>query len=134
MLRLPRFVYAIADFHCLHTNPAPQVEAQDILGKGATPVYKMVESRVPSTRLGRLWEYGGLATSMAFGIVGQSIRQATVGGDSNNGSLMFSPENVERLVAKLSKMRGAALKLGQLMSFQGQHFDRNTYCPIRSRT
>ncbi|OJD16711.1 Atypical/ABC1/ABC1-A protein kinase [Emergomyces pasteurianus Ep9510] len=95
-----------------------QVESQDILSKPATPLYMMVESRVPSTRLGRLWEYGGLATSMAIGVVGQSIRRATVGVDSDNDSLMFSPENVERLVAKLSKMRGAALKLGQLMSFQ----------------
>ncbi|OAX81871.1 Atypical/ABC1/ABC1-A protein kinase [Emergomyces africanus] len=97
---------------------APQVESQDASKNPATPVYKMVESRVPSTRLGRLWEYGGLATSMAFGIVGQSIRRATVGVDTDNDSLMFSPDNVERLVAKLSKMRGAALKLGQLMSFQ----------------
>ncbi|EDN04576.1 hypothetical protein HCAG_08242 [Histoplasma mississippiense (nom. inval.)] len=96
-----------------------QAESQNIVGKTpATPAYKMVESRVPSTRLGRLWEYGGLATSMAFGIVGQSIRRATVGLDSSSGSLIFSPENVERLVSKLSKMRGAALKLGQLMSFQ----------------
>ncbi|PGH02688.1 Atypical/ABC1/ABC1-A protein kinase [Helicocarpus griseus UAMH5409] len=94
-----------------------QVESQDAPELPTTPAYKMVESRVPSTRLGRLWEYGGLATSMAFGIVGQSIRRATAGGESN-GSLMFSPENVERLVAKLSKMRGAALKLGQMMSFQ----------------
>jgi aarF domain-containing kinase len=32
---------------------------------------------------------------------------------------MFSEANVERLVKKLSRMRGAALKLGQMMSFQG---------------
>jgi aarF domain-containing kinase len=31
---------------------------------------------------------------------------------------MFSAGNMERLVAKLSRMRGAALKLGQMMSFQ----------------
>lgn len=31
---------------------------------------------------------------------------------------MLSGANMERLVAKLSKMRGAALKLGQMMSFQ----------------
>ncbi|OJD20676.1 Atypical/ABC1/ABC1-A protein kinase [Blastomyces percursus] len=91
---------------------------QNIFGQSPTPAYQMVESRVPSTRLGRLWEYGGLATSMAFGIVGQSIRRATVGANSSSDSLIFSPENIERLVAKLSKMRGAALKLGQLMSFQ----------------
>ncbi|KAE8145864.1 ABC1 family-domain-containing protein [Aspergillus avenaceus] len=80
--------------------------------------YKMLESRVPSSRLGRLWQYGGLATSMAFGAVGEGLRRATGTNDANAGSLMFSPGNMERLVAKLSKMRGAALKLGQMLSFQ----------------
>lgn len=77
----------------------------------------MRQSRVPSSRFGRLWQYGGLATSMAFGAVGEGFRRAT-GGDTS-GSLILSPNNMERLVAKLSRMRGAALKLGQMMSFQG---------------
>ncbi|KAL4759947.1 protein kinase COQ8 [Aspergillus foveolatus] len=80
--------------------------------------YKMVESRVPSSRLGRLWQYGGLATSMAFGAVGESFRRVTGSAEAAAGSLMFSAGNMERLVAKLSKMRGAALKLGQMISFQ----------------
>ena len=54
---------------------------------------------------------------MAFGAVGESLRRVTGGGDSS-GSLMLSPANMERLVAKLSRMRGAALKLGQMVSFQ----------------
>ncbi|KAJ5260016.1 hypothetical protein N7505_009397 [Penicillium chrysogenum] len=78
--------------------------------------YQMLESRVPSSRLGRLWQYGGLATSMAFGAVGESLRRAT--GSQDNGSIMFSAGNMERMVAKLSKMRGAALKLGQMLSIQ----------------
>ncbi|KAE8371661.1 ABC1 family-domain-containing protein [Aspergillus bertholletiae] len=80
--------------------------------------YKMLESRVPSSRLGRLWQYGGLATSMAFGAVGEGLRRVTGSNDADVGSLMFSPGNMERLVSKLSKMRGAALKLGQMLSFQ----------------
>lgn len=79
-------------------------------------VYQMLESRVPSSRLGRLWQYGGLATSMAFGAVGEGFRRAT--GSQDNGSIMFSAGNMERMVAKLSKMRGAALKLGQMLSIQ----------------
>lgn len=78
----------------------------------------MHESRVPSSRFGRLWQYAGLGTSMAFGAVGEGFRRAT--GTSSGGSLMLSPANMERLVAKLSRMRGAALKLGQMMSFQGR--------------
>ncbi|KAE8384216.1 ABC1 family-domain-containing protein [Aspergillus alliaceus] len=98
------------------TNPAadPVVTADP----NQANTYKMLESRVPSSRLGRLWQYGGLATSMAFGAVGEGLRRITGSNDADAGSLVFSPGNMERLVAKLSKMRGAALKLGQLLSFQ----------------
>ena len=51
---------------------------------------------------------------MAFGAVSESISRS--GGP--NGSILLSAGNMERLVAKLSKMRGAALKLGQMVSFQ----------------
>ncbi|EEP78231.1 ABC1 [Uncinocarpus reesii 1704] len=78
----------------------------------------MIESRVPSSRLGRIWEYSGLATSMAFGVMGEGIRRVTGNEDAGTGSLLLSPANIERLVAKLSRMRGAALKLGQMLSFQ----------------
>jgi aarF domain-containing kinase len=74
----------------------------------------MRESRVPSSRVGRIFEYGGLAASMAFGAVSESMSRS--GGPE--GSLWLSAANMERLVSKLSKMRGAALKLGQMMSIQ----------------
>ncbi|KIW09295.1 uncharacterized protein PV09_00212 [Verruconis gallopava] len=92
-------------------------DSQSLPAQGGTsPSFRMRESRVPSSRLGRLWEYGGLGVSMAFGAVGESLRRAT--GSTTGGSLMLSPANMERLVAKLSRMRGAALKLGQMISFQ----------------
>lgn len=56
---------------------------------------------------------------MAFGAVGESFRRATGTSQGNAGSLVLSASNMDRLVTKLSKMRGAALKLGQMMSFQG---------------
>jgi aarF domain-containing kinase len=56
---------------------------------------------------------------MAFGAVGEGLRRMTGSKEDYAGSIMFSPGNMERLVAKLSKMRGAALKLGQMLSFQG---------------
>ena len=64
---------------------------------------------------------------MAFGAFGESLRRATGGGGNAGGSLMLSPGNMERLVAKLSRMRGAALKLGQMMSFQGRSL-HTSYC------
>ena len=56
---------------------------------------------------------------MAFGVVGESFRRAVGSQDAAGGSLILSAANMERLVFKLSRMRGAALKLGQMMSFQG---------------
>lgn len=81
-----------------------------------SPGYQLRESAVPSSRLGRLWNYGGLAAGMFAGAIGEGLSRAVGGGGS--GSMMLSPANMERLVAKLSRMRGAALKLGQMMSFQ----------------
>ncbi|KAI1827912.1 ABC1-domain-containing protein [Xylaria intraflava] len=74
------------------------------------------ESTVPATRLSRLWNYGGLAAGMLGGALSEGISRGFGGG--GQGSVMFNANNMERLVAKLSRMRGAALKLGQMMSFQ----------------
>ncbi|KAI6790326.1 ABC1-domain-containing protein [Hortaea werneckii] len=90
--------------------------SEDVPAKSSDVPYEMRESRVPSSRFGRLWQYSGLATSMAFGAVGESFRR--LGGAATSGSLMLSEGNMNRLVAKLSRMRGAALKLGQMISFQ----------------
>ncbi|CAD6573830.1 MAG: hypothetical protein ASARMPRED_006329 [Alectoria sarmentosa] len=98
---------------------ADPIQLQQSLEAGPTKApYEMQESRVPSSRFGRFWQYGSLATSMAFGVVGESLRRATGGSGDPGGSLMLSASNMERLVAKLSRMRGAALKLGQIVSFQ----------------
>lgn len=56
---------------------------------------------------------------MALGAAGEGLKRAAGPATGGDGSLILSPGNVERLVAKLSKMRGAALKLGQMISFQG---------------
>jgi aarF domain-containing kinase len=98
---------------------ATESEAATATSLGQTQTqapYEMRESRVPESRFGRLWQYGGLATSMAFGAVGEGFKRFT--GSGADGSLVLSEANMNRLVAKLSKMRGAALKLGQMMSFQ----------------
>lgn len=78
--------------------------------------YVLRESRVPSSRFGRIWNYSGLAAGMVGGAITESIGRAFGGG--GEGSVMLSPGNMERLVAKLSRMRGAALKFGQMLSFQ----------------
>ncbi|TLS25312.1 hypothetical protein PpBr36_07417 [Pyricularia pennisetigena] len=79
--------------------------------------YQLRESKVPATRLSRIWNYGGLAAGMLGGALTESISRGFGGGTSGT-SAMLSPANMERLVSKLSRMRGAALKMGQMLSFQ----------------
>ncbi|CAI7567621.1 unnamed protein product [Penicillium pancosmium] len=129
--------------------PTPARTAEGLgeaIGEKAQAVpYQMMESRVPSSRFARMWQYGGLATSMAFGAVGETLRRAT-GSQDNGSSIMFSAGNTERMVAKLSKMRGAALKLGQMLSIQDSNMlpepiqqvlqrvqDRADYMPASQR-
>jgi hypothetical protein len=61
----------------------------------------------------------GLAASLGYGAASEMLRRSTTSQDQTGGSLMLTEANVKRLVTKLSKMRGAALKLGQFMSIQG---------------
>lgn len=62
----------------------------------------------------------GLAAGLGMGAASEMIRRSTGTSETEGSSLLLSASNVNRLVDKLSKMRGAALKLGQFMSIQGE--------------
>ncbi|KAK4226244.1 ABC1 family-domain-containing protein [Podospora fimiseda] len=111
------------------TNPLPQQDTTATIPpdlsssppiSSTAPAYELRESRVPSSRIGRLWNYSGLAAGMFAGALTEGLTRAISpsSSSSSTGSIMLSPANIERLVSKLSRMRGAALKLGQMMSFQ----------------
>ncbi|KAI6003186.1 ABC1-domain-containing protein [Pisolithus orientalis] len=81
-------------------------------------------SKVPSSRVGRIFHYGGLAASLGYGAATEFLRRSTTTSDDSDGqhsSLIMTEANIKRLVSKLSQMRGAALKLGQFMSIQDTH-------------
>ncbi|WVO13747.1 hypothetical protein L204_101369 [Cryptococcus depauperatus] len=77
-------------------------------------------SKVPSSRIGRLFHYGSLAASLSWGAASETIRRSAGGSQSQN-SVFMSDTNIRRLVSTLGRMRGAALKLGQFMSIQDNH-------------
>ncbi|KAJ7468745.1 ABC1-domain-containing protein [Mycena latifolia] len=81
---------------------------------------KLQSSKVPSSRLGRLFHYGGLAASLGYGAASEIIRR-TANSEGSQQSVMMTEANITRLVSKLSQMRGAALKLGQFLSIQDTH-------------
>lgn len=99
------------------TTQAEAVGAAEV-ADGAE-AYKLRESTVPASRVSRLWNYGGLAAGMLGGAMTEGISRALGGGSGpGSGSVVLGGNNVERLVARLSRMRGAALKLGQMLSLQ----------------
>jgi len=76
------------------------------------------EVAVPASRFTRLLNYGGLVAGIGAGALGEGLKRVLGSGENVGGSLFVSEANAERLVSTLSRMRGAALKLGQLLSMQ----------------
>ncbi|WP_343058676.1 AarF/ABC1/UbiB kinase family protein [Peteryoungia desertarenae] len=66
--------------------------------------------------MARLLELGGIATGMAGGVVAGGIRQMAEGKRPALADLLLTPANAGRLTEGLSRMRGAALKVGQMLS------------------
>ncbi|XP_072545396.1 atypical kinase COQ8A, mitochondrial [Salminus brasiliensis] len=87
------------------------------------------ERKVPVTRLGRLVNFGGLAVGLGFGAIAE-VAKKTLRSDEKKGhkkaildsNPFVSEANAERVVRTLCKVRGAALKLGQMLSIQDDAF------------
>ena len=76
----------------------------------------LTSSAVPSGRWERLARLGGLAGSVAGGMLAEGARQFARGKRPRLGDLLLTPSNVRRVADQLARMRGAAMKLGQLLS------------------
>src|SRR5512147_447515 len=74
-------------------------------------------SRVPQSRLGRLARLGLAAGELAVGGAMQGLRRL---GRGNEAEPMFSVATARRLVERLANLRGAAMKLGQLISLESE--------------
>ncbi len=71
---------------------------------------------VPTGRSSRLFHMGGVVAAIAGGIVAGGLRQLASGQRPDLPSLLLTPSNALRLTSGLSHLRGAALKLGQMLS------------------
>lgn len=98
----------------------------------------MRERRVPQTAFSRIAAFGGLGASLLTGAAAEITRRAFQGrsdtdvssssssstSDDDSGRRRPSPfvteANAARLADTLSRMRGAALKLGQMLSIQDE--------------
>jgi predicted unusual protein kinase regulating ubiquinone biosynthesis (AarF/ABC1/UbiB family) len=73
---------------------------------------------IPQTRLGRIAHMGLAAGELAIGAAAEGLRRFARGEAGNLGSALLSAPNARRLAARLARLRGAAMKIGQLASLQ----------------
>ena len=81
------------------------------------------ERAVPSNPVTRALGFAGLGASLLFGTAKDSVSRAWNGKqetEKNVYSSFLSESNAERLAEALCRMRGAALKLGQMLSIQDE--------------
>nr|XP_033812745.1 atypical kinase COQ8A, mitochondrial-like [Geotrypetes seraphini] len=100
---------------------------------------KAREQKVPATRLGRLANFGGLAVGIGIGALVEAAKKSLRPDGNTEGSrfltsgALLSEANAERIVRTLCKVRGAALKLGQMLSIQDDAFVNPTLQKIFER-
>ncbi|WJZ90564.1 hypothetical protein VitviT2T_009699 [Vitis vinifera] len=83
------------------------------------------ERRVPSTPFSRALGFAGLGVGIAWGTIQESAKRIVFGTPNSQDkqsavSPFLSEKNAERLALGLCRMRGAALKLGQMLSIQDE--------------
>lgn len=71
---------------------------------------------VPSGRLARLGGFGRLAGGVAGGMLAEGARRLAAGERPRMSDLVLTPGNAARVADRLSHLRGAAMKLGQMIS------------------
>ena len=74
---------------------------------------------VPEGRAQRFLHFGRAVGEMAASAAVQGLAQFARGQKPELAALMLSPDNARRLADRLSHMRGAVMKVGQLMSMDG---------------
>ena len=80
------------------------------------------QKALPSSRFARLSRMARLASGVAGGMVAEGVKQWSKGQRPSMRDLLLTPNNAERVAERLSEMRGAAMKLGQMLSMDTGDF------------
>lgn len=73
-------------------------------------------TRVPANRTSRLAYVASLASGLVGGMMAEGIRQVSQGNRPAMSDLLLTPKNAKRVADHLIQLRGAAMKVGQLIS------------------
>lgn len=77
-----------------------------------------VSYSVPAGRVGRMVRLGGMTSGILGGMLAQGARQMTRGERPDLATLALTPDTARRITRDLGRMRGAAMKLGQMLSME----------------
>jgi predicted unusual protein kinase regulating ubiquinone biosynthesis (AarF/ABC1/UbiB family) len=77
---------------------------------------------IPHSRLSRLGRIGAMAIGVAGNMAANSVAQWAKGQNPSVRDLMLTPSNIFRITRQLAQMRGAAMKVGQLISMDTGDF------------
>lgn len=80
------------------------------------------QKALPASRFARLGRMARLASGVAGGMVVEGVKQWSKGQRPSMRDLLLTPNNAERVAERLSEMRGAAMKLGQMLSMDTGDF------------
>lgn len=80
------------------------------------------QKALPASRFARLSRMARLASGVAGGMVAEGVKQWSKGQRPSMRDLLLTPNNAERVAERLSEMRGAAMKLGQMLSMDTGDF------------
>ena len=82
----------------------------------------MKKSRVPTTRFGRLARLGLTTGELAIGGAAESIRRLASKKPNDAYNVLLTAANAKKLASRLAGMRGAAMKMGQILSMESADF------------
>ncbi|WPL17890.1 putative ubiquinone biosynthesis protein UbiB [Thiorhodovibrio winogradskyi] len=74
---------------------------------------------VPSQRLSRLWHIGRATTDLAVGVGARGLWDMARTRGASGQRIRLSPAATQRFTDRLARMRGAVMKMGQMMSMDG---------------
>ena len=72
--------------------------------------------KIPANRTSRLARVASLASGLVGGMMAEGIRQVSQGNRPAMSDLLLTPKNAKRVADHLIQLRGAAMKVGQLIS------------------
>ena len=79
----------------------------------------MLTAAVPDGRWSRLARLGSLAGGVAGNMLAEGAKQFAQGKRPKINDLLLTPANARRVTGQLAQLRGAAMKVGQLLSMDG---------------